>query len=734
MTSNKSYIYFPLVIPLLLGGIIRFFYSLSTPLIETDGAVILLNARQFAYTGKISIDSSLAGIILGFIYRFTGEHLVVGKILESLVALITIIITYIFCVKAYNPRVAFLSSTFLAIFPLHVIFSYLCKGYTYTSLLIISSALLLLISIEKEKFSFAVLAGITASLAFFFRTFSMAIVIGIFVWLLIDLIIKLKKKEKTDFLSKNLSVFLISSVLFLLPFFAYRINKLGIYFFRDFGMPAWLQSMEYFYRGLWSNICDYYSLIYFIFLPSFVFFIYISFSNKKIYIPNLLVLVFSLSYIILAIINPGHHFPRILMPAVPMMCIIMAVAIDSVFNSSSQHHSPFLILTLVLGSIFYLFLKFTGPFNTPLENLDGILKMTFYVSISYLLMALPSLLITKALNSKSLFQSNLFSYTGTSILILMIIFYSIRYTYWRTKDLTGWINSYIQAIKFIPESPDSLLVYENAPFANLMGFEAYNFRDLELSDGIRMIRGDVEETARKYFIRFFVVPSHETDDRIYYTYREMSRRFTGKDPEFHSRLESSESISRIYDNGNIVIFFYPYEESSPFPLRLKQISLDSLTGKSFAFNKTEVYFRISGAKKYLKTDLQDTVFVETDKSNPVPKPLQAARQNISSFLSPAETFNNKTTTLLPIIIKNEKNRFSFSIKNHADIEENYIYNIYPEELGIRQGSVKVLPHSEKIIAIDFSLQQSEKKKIKVDVTSQSTKHTYSICFWTEKPE
>src|SRR3990172_180528 len=154
MILTKSNKYFPLIFPLLLGGAVRIFYALTTTLIETDGAVILLNARQFAYTGKISLDSSLAGIILGFLYRITGEQLAVGKILESFIALLTIIITYIFCAKTYNLRVAFISSTILAIFPLHVIFSYLCKGYTYTSLLIISSALLLLISIEKEKFSF----------------------------------------------------------------------------------------------------------------------------------------------------------------------------------------------------------------------------------------------------------------------------------------------------------------------------------------------------------------------------------------------------------------------------------------------------------------------------------------------------------------------------------------------------------------------------------------------------
>lgn len=731
MISTKSNKYFPLIIPLLLGGAIRFFYALNTPLIETDGAVILLNARQFAYTGKISLDSSLAGIILGFLYRITGEHLVVGKILESFIALLTIIITYIFCIKAYNLRIAFLSSTILAIFPLHVIFSYLCKGYTYTSLLIISSALLLLMSIEQEKYSFAVLAGITASLTFFFRTFSMASILGVFLWLLIDLIIKLRKKEKINFLNKSLSVFLISSILFLLPFFAYRIKKLGIYFFRDFGMPAWLQSMEFFYRDLWSNICDYYSIVYFIFLPALLFFIYISFKDRKNYTPNILILVFTISYIILVIINPGHHFPRILMPAVPLICIIIAVAIDFASNSSSKFYNPRLMLASVLASVFYLYLKYRGPFNTSLENLNGILKMTFYVLTSFLLMWLISLLLVKGLKIRSLLYSSFFSFLNTLILILIIIFYSTRYTYWRTKDLTGWINGYIKAIEFVPETSDTLLVYENAPFANLMGHEAYNFRDLALSDGISMIGGNLEEITRKYFMRFFIVPQNETDDRIYYTYREMSRRFTGKNPEFHSKLKASELINRIYDNGNIVIFFYPYKETSPSPLRLKKISLEPLTGKSFVFDKTEVYFQISETREKLKTDLQNTEFDETDKSNSAPKPLQVARQNISSFLSPAETSNKTTSILLPLLLKNEKGRFSFSINNHADIEGNYIYNISSEELSIRQGSVKVSSHSEKTIAIDYSLQQSGKKKIKVEVTSQNTKHIYSIYFWTE---
>ena len=728
MISIKSNRYFPLIIPLLLGGAVRIFYALTTPLIETDGAVILLNARQFAYTGKISLDSTLAGIVLGFLYRITGEYLIVGKILELSVALLTIAITYIFCIRAYNLRTAFLSSLFLAFFPLHVIFSYLCKGYTFTSLLTISSALLLFLSIEKKKYSLAVFAGIASSLTFFFRTFSIICILGILCWLLADSVFKLKRKERIDSYGKSLLAFLISSAIFLAPFFAFRIKRLGIFFFRDFGMPAWLQSMEFFYRDLWSNICDYYSVIFFIFLPAFIFFIYLSIKDEKNKIPNKLILAFTLSYIALVIINPGHHFPRILVPAIPFICIIIAAAIDSVSDNTSSFYSPLLILTSLLGSIFYLYFKFKGPFNTPIENLNGILKMIFFVVLSFILMGLVSLFIIKILKPDSLFKSNLFPTISITILTLIIIFYSSRYTYLKTKDLCSWINGYIQAIKFIPENTaDTLLVYENAPFANLMGHEAYNFRDLELSDGISMIRGNVEEIAKKYFIRFFIVPSNETDDRIYYTYREISRRFTGKDPEFHSMLETSESINRIYDNGSIAVFYYPYNETSPSPLRLKKISLDSLTGKSFAFDKTEVYFLTSESNKNLRT-------VKTVGSDSVSKPLQIARQNISSFLSPAETSKITTSFLMPLPSDNEKNRFSFSIKNHADIEEIYIYNISPEEFGIRQGLVKVPPHSEKTITIDFSLQQSEKKKIKADVISQNKKQIYSIYFWTEQQE
>src|SRR3990172_10852591 len=174
MTTTRFHKDFPLYISLILAAAIRVSYAINTPLIETDGAGILLNARQFALTGKVSLDSSLSGIILGFIYRHFGEHLIVGKLLESLVSLFTIAITYIFCLKAYNLRVAFLSSLILSFFPLHIIFSYLCKGYTFTSFLLITAVFFLYLSINRNKYLFSVGAGIAASLCFFFSTFSIA--------------------------------------------------------------------------------------------------------------------------------------------------------------------------------------------------------------------------------------------------------------------------------------------------------------------------------------------------------------------------------------------------------------------------------------------------------------------------------------------------------------------------------------------------------------------------------
>ncbi len=583
---GNIYIFVFLSIVLVATGI-RVYYSLTTPLLETDGSIALLNARVLDEKGIISSEGPSASILNAFLLKIFGESILVGKLGNTAASIGVIFLIWFFCIRAYNVRTALFATFFLAFSPLNILFSIMAKPYMMLSFLIILSAYLYYLGAKKNSIVLIVCASLCIPVAFGFRTFSIFSFLAAGIVFALSVAAKVWEKGNREISLRYPLIYIFSGLIFFTPLLYWRIRKLGLYFFRDFGMPDWLRSQDYAYLERWENVEHHFLDSAFIFLPVFLMFIYFIFVNREKISANIIVFSFPASFIFLLIINPGHHFPRILVPAIPFLCIMSAVFLDYLLSGQNKPLNKSLLLTFPLSMWIYMAINLAGPFRTEVSTSSGVMRMTVNIAMTFTFFYLVSFVLSRGFN---------FGGKTASLLVILILsgfaVDGIKRVDSRVNILSSAIMPYISAIEKMPLSGEARgILYENNPFGMLEGRDTKDLRNLALSDGIKLLSGDISAVSEKNNLSYFIIPGFKYADGIYYTYNDMSLRHNGFAPRMHEEMLSSSYLDRIYDNSKVIALFYPFSNPPHTPSLFtgRKIDVSAVFGKR-GNDFTEVFF------------------------------------------------------------------------------------------------------------------------------------------------
>lgn len=577
MEGREKYYKTVFLLILLAAFSIRVYYSLTTPLLETDGSIALLNARVFDEKGIIPPEGPSASILNAFLFRIFGETILVGKLGDTAASLAILIIAYFFSLKAYNERTALFAAFFITFSPLNILFSIMAKPYMMLSFFIMLSAFLLFLGSQKNRYFYIVFGALCIPVAFGFRTFSIFSFLAAGLILLAGFLYKFCEYDRKEMSPVYPAVYIFFGLIFFSPILFWRIKRLGFYFFRDFGMPDWLKSQDFAYIQKWENVEHHFMDSAFLFLPVFLIFIYCLFKNREKILPNIIIFCFPVSFVILLLINSGHHFPRILVPAIPFFCIMSAVLIDSVLSSLSSPLNKALLAALPISMWIYMAGNLSGPFRTEVSTTSGVMRMVVHIALSFTV----SYIIAFVVCRDSKFHKN-----TVSILVFFLLsgfaVDGLKRSNSRINVLSSSIMPYISAIEKAPSSGEARgILYENNPFGMLSGKDSKDLRNLALSDGIRFLSGDFIPVAQKNSLSYFIIPGFKYADGIFYTYRDMSIRHGGTEPKMHEEMYASSELDRVYDNSIIINLFYPLSmrPESPSPYTDRSIKVGSFFGR-----------------------------------------------------------------------------------------------------------------------------------------------------------
>ena len=608
LTKSHSHISQRIIFSIILASaiLIRIYYSLTTPIFEADGAIALLTGRVFDKSGIISIEGPFASVLNGSLYKIFGESILIAKLVDTVASIGIILLCYFFALKAYNKRTALLTAFFIAFSPLNILFSIMAKPYMVLSFLITLSACLFFIGVRTGKYYPVVLGGLCVPLAFGFRTFSIFSLLGMLVMSAILFLRMRNKKEKDTASFWYPLIFIASAIVFLSPILIWRISKLGIYFFRDFGMPEWLKSQDFAYIQKWQNVEHHYLDSPYLFFPAFLLFASVMFRKREKITANLISFCYAFSFIFLLIINPGHHFPRILVPAIPFLSIMSAYLIDYFLNNPGKVSSFSLLTTLTFSPWLYILIKFAGPFGTEVSSTKGVIKMITFISVSFSITLLLSYITALNIDLKRTRSGLIF------IVMIVTIFAAdgLRQSDKQINILSKSIMPYTAAIEFAPPSGTAKgILYENNPSGMLEGKDSLDLRDLPLKEGLELISGNYEPVSKKHGLSYFIMPMYRYADGIYFTYRDMNIRFLKKEPKMHEELLASDHLDRIYDNASIIILQNPAIRLTEKP---GQYSDRAIPVKAFAGNRgddfLEACFRNQGREmeyNYVLADIRN---------------------------------------------------------------------------------------------------------------------------------
>ncbi|RMF92503.1 MAG: hypothetical protein D6734_12100, partial [Candidatus Schekmanbacteria bacterium] len=596
MEKDKKNSYVVLLLIIICGISLRSYYCLTTPLLETDGSIALLNARVFNEIGIIPPEGPSATILNAFLFRIFGESILIGKFGDTIASIGVLILLYLFCIKAYNKRTALLAAFFLAFSPLNILFSIMAKPYMMLSFFIMLSAYLLLLGMMDKKTYFSIFAALCIPVAFGFRTFSIFSFLAVGLIFLSFSFLRIIKYDE-DISPFYPFLYLFSGIIFFIPILYLRIKKLGFYFFRDFGMPEWLKSQDFAYLEKWENVEHHFLDSGFLFFPLFIIFLYFCFKQKEKIIPNFIVFFFSASFVFLLIINPGHHFPRIIVPAIPFLCIIASHTLDQLMNFAKSDFAKTLLGAQAASMWIFSGGYFIGIFKTEVSSVSGVLKMLIYISMSFSASLIISFLYFRRREIK-----NYMIYFFLFLILLSFSIDGLKRSNSRINLLSSAIMPYISAIEKLPSSEKAKgIIYENNPFGILEGKNSLDLRNLPFSDGIDLLAGNYISVSKKNKLSYFVIPGYEEADGIYYTYRDMIERHRGYPPRMHREMLSSPLLDRIYDNSTIIILHCPFAmdiENPPLYTR-KSIEVSPYMGRR-GYDFVEVYFDNLFSKKMPK--------------------------------------------------------------------------------------------------------------------------------------
>ena len=202
--------------------LIRFIFIFKNPMLWWDSTVYIGMAKYIFSLGQIGLWEYFRPLlwpaILGFGWKLGANTILFGKIMQILFSLAIIFFTFEIAKKIFNIKIAVFSSLLLAVSPIFFQFTNVLYNEIPAIFFGIMSVYLFILFREKGNNILLILSGIFAACAFLTR-FPTGLIFGsIFILLLIEFFINLKKKIEW----KKITIFTLSFIIITLPYFIFN--------------------------------------------------------------------------------------------------------------------------------------------------------------------------------------------------------------------------------------------------------------------------------------------------------------------------------------------------------------------------------------------------------------------------------------------------------------------------------------------------------------------------------
>lgn len=563
---NRIIGHLPLTISLLCAALIRIFYVFATPIYNPDEGYPFIMAMEFAKSGRFNALMPLSTILNGILLKTIGYHFFIGRLTEAIAGIATVFVVYKLCVIAYNRRIAFISSIFLAFLPLHVIFSFVWKTYGLATLFITLATFLLYKSLVSRKLYLSFLGGFMVLLAFLCKTFNLVYLAGIPLVIILGKIYPPDKETRRTQVAdvRYPAVLLLSSLFFLIPVFIWRIRLYGRYFYYDYGNEWISEAIFSWTRYVWEGMVSYIGTAYFILLPLLILFMAISLKEKEYRRINIAIISFVSSYLAFTFFNPVQHQTNLIVPISPLICIAAGYALDYLLKNKG-YVKPALLLTVSLAGAFFLKQFYLRKLFVTSVYLRDLLAVSAQILYVYLAIFPASLILFIALFRIFIRRSGVnrvhfyFESIGQACLVIIICVYVLFAQVFLAREAGRKADESLGVIEALEYSPPAgeILMYDYSTYGAAMGRRIIELSSNGKDECAGLLLGDIDILRRKG-VRMMIMPPAED-------FRAQENRFItqsagGKEPCFFQKVLSSPMMLRIFDNDSQIVAYFPFKE------------------------------------------------------------------------------------------------------------------------------------------------------------------------------
>ncbi|MFC1666359.1 glycosyltransferase family 39 protein [Candidatus Omnitrophota bacterium] len=701
MIQRRSYLFIGFAI-IASAAIIRIYLSLTTPLRYCEIAFHAIRLLEHGWKDLLPFSPGLSILYAGFM-RVFGQNFIILKLANAIFSTLTIVIVYKLSKEAYGVIAASLSALILAIFPLHVGWAHVIEGYTIPTLLITLSLYCLYKANIVQSKKWVLFGCISVFLAFNMKTFYLACVGGLFIFLLLQW--AHKKKDKKVYLgkAKHTLLFLIALFILLSPVFIWRYRLLGKWFYTDRGDNIIESELARHYGHLVLEHFDYYSILLQLIIPILAIFIFLYFFDKQKRFINSLLISYISSYFFLTIISPQHHAPRGVLPAVPMLSIVIGYALAYLFKRVTTSRFTLSYLASIAAVQGYFLVYYKNNYLV-LDSVKNLLKVIIYhicipFLISFIVILCGSYFVFRYVSRKNVSKIvSLFLFLGLMICLGLFCFLNIKK---QVLDIYGKYEFYYSAYDFLPYRETMSFRYESGGGDQFYGHvkDAETFvLEKDKSELLEMSKTPFEFLENE---QINYITTGELKDLFTISYRAKAE----NPPSFYERITSSTKVIRLYDNGKLATICYPYLVKNSERLERFKISVD--VDPLFNVRRTEMtevffpYVTIKAGKNVIQDKEVFFDFVDMDKDGVFDRIMAEGVLEKNGTSGRSFNFSGDAYSVIdigsdgsyatlgkfPLEKINENLIFSFIIRNNALAKNAYTYNIFISDYTIDARSL-----------------------------------------------
>lgn len=337
---------------------VRIFFYVYTPLIDNDSIVIFMAARELISNGVVSMVNTLPVLLTGFFYRIFGEHILWARLPQLLGGIGTILLLII-SARKYGAVAGFTAGIIFAFLPIAILYGSIAKSYSLMVFLIFAGALVFDRAVEKQCAACSALSALLFILAFGCYTFAAISIFPITVFFLLSIF----RKKSRSFLKPSLITGAVFAML-LGAVIAWRWKVFGWSVLNDYVTDWRFDLATRIWEARWVGLTDIWGVGIAFLIPGIIVLIWKSDTLRKQDPLIAYALIFIPVNVILWLVNPVNHFPRVLLPALPFLSLLIGLAIQRVNDEKAHWGTALAWIGTTLFSVAILYPRF-NPGDTP---------------------------------------------------------------------------------------------------------------------------------------------------------------------------------------------------------------------------------------------------------------------------------------------------------------------------------------------------------------------------------